>query len=145
MSVYPTLCDLAGIAKPAWAEGDNIKPLLADPAAKWDHAAITTYGRNNHAIRTDRWRYIRYADGGEELYDHNNDEYEWSNLAAKSEHAALKAELAARLPRTNAPEMEGKGKGGDGEGKPAVSEDVKARRKARRGAKAADQSQPTKP
>ena len=128
MSVYPTLCDLAGIAKPAWVEGDNIKPLLADPAAKWDHVAITTYGRNNHAIRTDRWRYIRYADGSEELYDHANDEYEWTNLAAKPEHAGLKAELAKNFPTTNVPAI--KSSGGDGEGTPEVSDDVKAKRQA---------------
>ena len=128
MSVYPTLCDLAGIAKPAWVEGDNIKPLLADPAAKWDHVAITTYGRNNHAIRTDRWRYIRYADGSEELYDHANDEYEWTNLANNPEHAALKAELAKHFPTTNIPAV--KSSGGDGEGTPGVSDDVKAKRQA---------------
>lgn len=25
--------------------------------------AITTFGRGNHSIRSERWRYIRYADG----------------------------------------------------------------------------------
>ncbi len=101
MSVYPTLCDLAGIAKPAHVTGPNIRPLLADPAAAWPHAALTTFGRGNHAVRTDRWRYIRYADGGEELYDHNADPYEWTNLAAKPEHAELKAELAKNFPAAN--------------------------------------------
>ena len=132
MSVYPTLCDLAGLAKPAWLEGDNIRPLLTDPAAKWNGVGITTFHLNNHAVRTDRWRYIHYADGGEELYDHSNDEYEWTNLANKPEHAAVKAELAARLPKTNVPEMESKGNGGESEGKPAVSDDEKAKRKAKR-------------
>src|SRR5262249_26271997 len=81
MSVYPTLCSLCGIEKPKHVEGEDIKPLLLDPAAKWDKPAITTFHRNNHAIRTEKWRYIRYADGGEELYDHDKDEYEWTNLA----------------------------------------------------------------
>jgi len=103
MSVYPTLCDLAALPKPAWVEGDNIKPLLADPAAAWNGVGVTTFGQNNHAVRTDRWRYIRYADGGEELYDHSNDEYEWTNLANKPEHAALKAELAKHFPVINLP------------------------------------------
>jgi arylsulfatase A-like enzyme len=103
MSIYPTLCGLAGIAKPAWVEGFDIKPLLANPTAEWPHAAITTFGRNNHAIRTDRWRYIRYADGGEELYDHRNDPYEWTNLANKPEHSDLKADLAKQFPTTNVP------------------------------------------
>ena len=103
MSVYPTLCDLAGLAKPTWLEGHNIKPLLANPAAPWDHAAVTTFGWNNHAVRTARWRYIRYADGGEELYDHSTDRYEWTNLASKTEHADLKKELAKIFPTESQP------------------------------------------
>lgn len=111
MSVYPTLCDLAALAKPAWLEGDNIKPLLADPAAAWPGVGVTTFGRNNHAVRTDRWRYIRYADGSEELYDHDNDAYEWTNLANTPEHAGLKAGLAKHLPKTNLPTPGSSGKG----------------------------------
>lgn len=103
MSIYPTLCDLAGIAKPAHVEGDSLRPLLADPKAAWDKPGITTFGRNNHAVRTEKWRYIRYADGGEELYDHETDPYEWTNLAGKEEHAAAKADLAKWLPKQNEP------------------------------------------
>jgi arylsulfatase A-like enzyme len=48
-------------------------------------------GKNaGYAARDERWRYIRYADGSEELYDHQNDPHEWTNLAAKPEHAAEK-------------------------------------------------------
>jgi arylsulfatase A-like enzyme len=108
MSIYPTLCQLAGLKQPAWVEGHDIRPLLKNPAADWPHVAITTYGQNNHAIRTDRWRYIRYADGGEELYDHQNDEYEWTNLAARPEQAALKAYLAKHLPTSNVPGLKEK-------------------------------------
>lgn len=103
MSIYPTLCNLAGIAAPKHVEGANIRALLENPAAAWDRPALTTYGQNNHALRTERWRYIRYADGGEELYDHNNDSYEWTNLAAKPEFAALKAQLAKDFPAVNVP------------------------------------------
>lgn len=109
LSVYPTLCGLASVSKPAWLEGHDIKPLLVDPTAAWPHAAITTYGQNNHAIRTERWRYIRYADGGEELYDHDKDPYEWTNLAALPEHATLKGELAKQFPRINQPAIKTKG------------------------------------
>jgi arylsulfatase A-like enzyme len=103
MSVYPTLLDLCGITKPAHITADSIRPLLTDPKAAWAKPAITTFKRNNHAIRTERWRYIRYADGGEELYDHEADVYEWTNLAAKAEYAVTKAELAKWLPTENAP------------------------------------------
>ena len=101
MAIYPTLCDLAEIPIPKHVEGQSIRVLLKDPDAASSGVAITTFGQNNHAVRTDRWRYIRYADGGEELYDHSNDEYEWTNLAALPDHEGLKKELAGKLPTIN--------------------------------------------
>jgi arylsulfatase A-like enzyme len=118
MSIYPTLCELADVPKPEHVEGVSIRPLLVDPQAAWPHVALTTHGRNNHAVRTERWRYIRYADGGEELYDHQSDPYEWKNLAEAPEHAALKAELASHFPSVNRPAIQPPGKGkGNGKGK----------------------------
>ncbi|MGL4552118.1 MAG: sulfatase [Gemmataceae bacterium] len=102
MSVYPTVCDLCGVPVPKHVTAPSLRPLLADAKAKWDHPAVTTFGRNNHAVRTARWRYIRYADGGEELYDHGADEYEWTNLAGDPKLAAVKKELAGMLPEENA-------------------------------------------
>jgi arylsulfatase A-like enzyme len=134
MSVYPTLCDLTSVPKPALLEGDNINPLLSDPAAAWTGVAITTFGQNNHAIRTDRWRYIRYADGTEELYDHENDEYEWTNQAGKPEHAAHKDSLAKHFPTNNVPPSS-TGKMSDSDGAPdKTSDPKKIKRKARKAA-----------
>jgi len=109
MSIYPTLCDLAGIPRPAHVVGENIRPLLIDPKAEWNKPALTTFGQNNHAIRTEEWRYIRYADGSEELYDHRSDPYEWSNLALQPDYSAKKKELAAFLPSDNVPAVKGSG------------------------------------
>lgn len=103
MSIYPTLCDLAGLPTPKHVEGVSVAPLLKDPTAAWDRPALTTHGKENHAIRSERWRYIRYADGGEELYDHEADPLEWKNLAADTKYASVKADLAKWLPKTNAP------------------------------------------
>jgi arylsulfatase A-like enzyme len=105
MSVYPTLCELCAIPTPKHVEGAVIAPLLRDPKAAWDRPAVTTFHRNNHAIRTERWRYIRYADGGEELYDHDADPYEWTNLATDDKHAGVKKELMKALPAINKPEL----------------------------------------
>jgi arylsulfatase A-like enzyme len=131
MSVYPTLCDLAGIPKPAHVTGQNIRPLLTDPQAAWTTPALTTHGQNNHAIRTERWRYIRYADGSEELYDHANDEYEWTNLAALPEHAATKQKLAEYLPKENIAPITGKAGDAGSEDSPESGE-TKAKRRAKR-------------
>lgn len=102
MDVYPTLTDLAGVPTPSHVEGTSLKSLLKDPAAPRDVPALTTFGRNNHAVRSEGWRYIRYADGSEELYDEAADPYEWTNLAADPKLAPIKAELAKRLPAANA-------------------------------------------
>jgi hypothetical protein len=48
------------------------------------------------------WRYIRFRDGTEELYDERNDPLEWATLADKPEHAPTKEELASQLPQANA-------------------------------------------
>ena len=61
-----------------------------------------TYGFNNHAVRTARWRYIRYADGSEELYDHDKDPNEWNNLAADPAYAQVVREHAEWIPGNNA-------------------------------------------
>jgi arylsulfatase A-like enzyme len=101
MQIYPTLCDLAGLPIPKHVEGESIRKLLADPAAAWDKPAITTWLYKNHAVRNEDWRYIRYADGGEELYHNSVDPLEWTNLASKPEYAEQKAAMAKWLPASN--------------------------------------------
>jgi arylsulfatase A-like enzyme len=103
MHLFPTLMDLCGLPVPEHVGDPSIRPLLADPKAPWARPALTTWLRANHAVRTERWRYIRYAGGGEELYDHDVDPDEWTNLAADPAHTALKAELAKSFPVSDAP------------------------------------------
>ena len=111
-SIYPTLCELAGVEPPDHLEGISIAPLLRDPQAAWNTPAITTQGFKNHTIRAENWRYIRYADGGEELYDEAADPFEHTNLADDPRYEAQKAELAMWLPSTNAADLPSKAQGG---------------------------------
>jgi arylsulfatase A-like enzyme len=103
IDVYPTIAELCGLPLPG-ADGVSLAPLLRDPTQPWARPALMTYQRGNHAVRDERWRYIRYRDGTEELYDHNTDEYEWTNLANRSEYTALKQRLAAAMPSYDAPD-----------------------------------------
>ncbi|MEO1616301.1 MAG: sulfatase [Planctomycetota bacterium] len=104
MSVYPTLCDLTDIEKPDHVGGHSIVSLLKDPNSAWAYPAITTHGRGNHSVKTETHRYIRYAGGGEELYEVTSDPYEWNNRASDPKLAGIKADLAKWLPTKEAPE-----------------------------------------
>jgi len=112
LDIYPTLVELAG-GKPApELEGRSLVPLLRNPQAPSDRAVVTTW-LDSHAVRSERWRYIRYADGSEELYDHQADPGESINLAGKKEFLDIKAGLAARLPEVKIPYQHGAPPSGD--------------------------------
>lgn len=96
LDIFPTILDLAGVAAVPWAEGDSLVPLLRDPNAGWENVAITQmYG--SYSVRTEHFRYIRYEDGSEELYDIVNDPHQWKNLAGEASHAADKTQMVAKL------------------------------------------------
>jgi len=104
IDIYPTLIDICGLSPNKRLEGKSLLPLLKNPKAAWERPALTTHGRNNHSIRSERWRYIRYKDGSEELYDRDKDELEWNNLAGKPGYDEVKKELSRWLPTVNAPD-----------------------------------------
>ena len=103
--VYPTLAALCGltVGEAEHLDGDDLVPLLMDPDRMWREGAVTTFRPGNHAVRTARWRYIRYHDGGAELYDRDADPHEEANLAGRAEYAATVADLVSLLPATDAP------------------------------------------
>jgi hypothetical protein len=88
--LYPTLLELCGLVC-LWTKEStaSVVSLLRNPKAKRERSALMTYQRGNHADRSDRWRYIQYADGSEELYDHETDPNEWNNLANDPWHKKL--------------------------------------------------------
>ncbi len=102
MSIFPTVCELTKIPVPNHAEGVSIKRLLSNPKASWKQPAISTFLKDNHAICTDQWRYIHYADGSEEFYNEKSDPHEWVNQATNPAFAKTKKELAKYLPKVNA-------------------------------------------
>jgi arylsulfatase A-like enzyme len=102
IDMYPTLIDLCDLPANPKNDGRSFAPLLHDPDMEWNHPTLTTYGRGNHRIYDGRYSYITYR-GGEELYDHQDDPMEWTNLARHSEYVDIKARLKACLPTINEP------------------------------------------
>jgi arylsulfatase A-like enzyme len=115
VDVYPTLCELAGLALPAGLEGHSFVPLLSEPARTWKGAAFSQYPRGKimgYSMRTERYRYTEWQDKdgqavARELYDHAADPEENANLANRAEnkelvnslHDQLKAGWKAALPQ----------------------------------------------
>ncbi len=101
LDLYPTLADLCRLPKVAGLQGRSLRPQLRNPLAKRSHPAITTHNLNNHAVRSERWRYIRYADGSQELYDLATDPHEWTNRVHEPELARVVRDHARWLPKVN--------------------------------------------
>jgi arylsulfatase A-like enzyme len=102
LDIFPTLVELAGLPRRVGLEGLSLAPQLLDAHAPRVRPALTTHNQGNHALRSERWRYIRYADGSEELYDMAADPHEWTNLAGHAEHSAVIAEMRRWLPQQDA-------------------------------------------
>jgi arylsulfatase A-like enzyme len=107
LDMYPTLVELCGLTERTDLEGASLVPQLQDVTARRERPAITSHNQGNHGIRSERWRYIRYADGSEELYDHQTDPHEWTNLAGDTRHAAILKEHRRWLPKIDEPPATG--------------------------------------
>jgi arylsulfatase A-like enzyme len=97
IDLFPTLTDLCGVRPPGNLDGQSLAPLLRDPNQKTGRKLVTVFDKGNFSVRTDRWRYIRYKAGPEELYDHMTDPNEWNNLAGNPEYRKLMDQLGAGL------------------------------------------------
>lgn len=103
IDIFPTLVELCDLPKKEGLDGNSLVPLLKNPDEEWDYPAITTYDFSEFSIRTQDWRYIRYIDDSEELYDHQADPEEWNNLANNPEYKEIKEKLAGYIPENPAP------------------------------------------
>ena len=103
LDLYPTLAELCSLPSKNGLEGLSLVPQLKNAAAPRERPALTTHNPGNHAVRTERWRYIRYADGSEELYDRSKDANEWTNLATSAEFRDIKKQLAKWMPASAPP------------------------------------------
>ena len=101
LDIYPTLSELCWLPPQRHLEGLSLVPLLKNPNASRSRPAITTHNHDNHGVRSEKYRYIQYADGSEELYDMIADPNEFTNLANDPNYARTQRALKRRLPKTN--------------------------------------------
>jgi len=112
IDIYPTLVDLCGLPIPESLDGVSLDPLLANPELNTPEQCLpelTIQGRGNYSLRDEEWRYTQYFDGGEELYNHKKDPYEWVNLATDGGHEEVKAYFSSLLPQDSVPTVEPRG------------------------------------
>jgi uncharacterized sulfatase len=103
VDIYPTLTELCGLPQAPGMQGKSFVPLLSDPQQAWKKAAYTMVSRGKRgfgrSVRTERYRYTEWNDGkdGVELYDHEVDVNEWTNLAGNAKAAGVQKEMQQLL------------------------------------------------
>ncbi|MDA7915711.1 sulfatase [Verrucomicrobia bacterium] len=107
LDIYPTLIDLCDLPKKKGLEGHTLIPQLKNANAKRKWPAITSHNQGNHGVRSERWRYIHYHDGTEELYDMQKDPNEWDNLAGQKQYSKVLKSHRKWLPKEDRPPVKG--------------------------------------
>ena len=115
VNIYPTVVSICDLPRNVNLDGDDMTKFIFDNSFEWKKPALTTISENNHALVSDKWKYILWSDGSEELYDRENDPDEWVNLADSEKFTPEKDKLSWYFPERVAETK--KGKGGKGKGK----------------------------
>ena len=107
IDLYPTLTQLCGVDAPPDLAGTALTPLLKNAKSDTGRIVLTTFDRGNLSMRTATWRYVRYDDGSEELYNLEDDPHEWDNVVARSEYAEPLRRLRREARRVLAEQQSG--------------------------------------
>ncbi len=109
IDVFPTLVDYAGLPQPGHKlDGNSLMSLVENPGKDWPYPSLTSYGVEYSSVRSKHHRYLRYPDGSEEFYDHQNDPYEWNNLASDPQYRTIMDSLKTYIPKDWAPSLGGR-------------------------------------
>ena len=102
LDIYPTLVELCDLPEANKLQGESLVPLINNPEMEQKRFVLSTWYYKNHAVRSENWRYIHYRDGSEELYNHQTDPGEHTNLASDPQYAQIIAEHKKWLPEKDA-------------------------------------------
>jgi arylsulfatase A-like enzyme len=98
IDIGPTLAELCPVKIYAPHEGASLVPVVDSPDLADEHPPIMTWLEGNYAVRQGQYRYIRYNTGDAELYDHEADPEEYTNVANWPLFAGVRATLDGYLP-----------------------------------------------
>jgi len=104
LDIYPTLVELCGLEQPKQTlDGQSLLPIIKNAQFKRSEPSITYYKHGSVSVRTVNYRYIRYYDGSEELYEEITDPLELNNLAYKQEYREVIDSITHWIPAKFAP------------------------------------------
>ena len=98
IDLYPTLTELCQVPAPHAMDGQSLLPLLREPAQVTERVVVTSFDPGNVSLRSNRWRYIQYQDGTQELYDLNKDPNEWTDLSGDPQHQSVIEGFQSKIP-----------------------------------------------
>lgn len=102
LDLFPTLAALCGLPRPESLDGKDLGTLMRNPVRKTRRSVITNFRPGNYAVSDGEWRYLRYHDGGEELYHLPRDPQERNNLARDPRQRSRIRALARHIPTQEA-------------------------------------------
>ena len=85
VDIFPTACELAGLPIPKSVQGKSLVPILHKLETKVKNSALS-FVPKGISLRTEKWSYMKYKDGSEELYDMRIDSKQFQNLVEKPEY-----------------------------------------------------------
>ena len=106
IDLYPTFREMCGLPQTKQTlEGQSIASTLANPDQAEDRSVFLPHMHpGEYAIINRDWRYVRYGEDGEELYDLREDPHEWNNLAMEKKYLKTKSRLSSFAPKKFAPQ-----------------------------------------
>jgi iduronate 2-sulfatase len=108
VNVFPTLLSLCNLPEKRDLDGHDMTPLLKNEDVPWEFPALTEIKTGNMSVRSMDWRYIRYMDGSEELYNRKKDPEEWENLIGDNQYQDIVEQHRKWVPDTFAKPVPGK-------------------------------------
>jgi iduronate 2-sulfatase len=81
VDMFPTACEIVGLQSPSTVQGTSLMTILKKPTKQVKKSALS-FVKKGTSMRTEKWAYMKYKDGSEELYDMQEDPKQFNNLAS---------------------------------------------------------------